>query len=331
MKRILIFVFIISMLITNISFAQNIEVGIPRSVSAGQLEDNNTFFIRWRNEASTNILLGDPEIAKDFFYQLDIYIREGERVISRNLSYSYSLLEVGEDGFFEININPVELGYTEKDVDIMKYTYSFRVRNGLRMSDILGSYFLRGSYSTPVNIGLVYPYSYASQWAIGELDKSIEYNLLTDSMKGNMRDIVTRAEFSEIIVRFYESKTGTEIPLQNSKVFIDSDDPYVLKAASMGFITGYLDGTFKPNNPIFRQDIAVIITRALKTIYKNMSFSYKPTDHSDEIQAYAYDSVMFLNYKGILKGDEKGNLNPLNNTTREEAAVLVVRTYEMFK
>lgn len=332
MKKIIILTLIFILLVTNFVFAQEIEVGIPRSVSVAQMEeDRNTFVIRWRNETTTNVLLQDSVLAKDFFFQVDIYIREGEKVISRNLSYYLYSVEKGDDGYFEININPVELGYTNNDVDIMKNTYSFRIRNGLKMSDILGSYFIKGSYSTPVNIGLVYPYSYASQWALTELDKSIEYDLLTDSMKGNMRDIVTRAEFSEIIVRFYESKTGNEIITKSDSVFIDSQDQNVLKAAQMGFINGYTDGSFKPNNPIFRQDIAVIITRALKNIYPDMSYSYKPMEHFEDIQAYAYDSIMFLNSRGILKGDEKGNLNPLNNTTREEAAVLVVRTYEMFK
>jgi len=331
MRKILLIAFVLILLTQNTTYAQNLDLGVPRSVSVSQIEsDPNTFRVKWRNEAATNILLSDPKIEKDFFYQVDIYMREGVKITTKNLSYRHSSMTVGEDGYYQLELNPIQLNYTSQNVDIMNNTYSFRIRNGLNMTDILGSYFIKGSYSTPVNIGLVYPYNYASQWAIVELDKSVEYNLLTEDMKGNMRDVVTREEFSEVIIRFIESKTGEEVSITSSNPFSDTDDPYVLKAASLGIIKGYVDGTFKPNNPIFRQDIGVMITRSLKTIYPNLDMSFVSIDNSELINAYAYDSMMFLNNKGILKGDEKGNLNPLSNTTREEAAVLMVRTYEKF-
>jgi uncharacterized protein YeaO (DUF488 family) len=46
----------------------------------------------------------------------------------------------------------------------------------------------------------------------------------------------------------------------------------------------------------------------------------------DSVSEYAKSSVIELNNKGILKGDNDGNINPKNNITMEQLAIVIDRT-----
>ena len=45
------------------------------------------------------------------------------------------------------------------------------------------------------------------------------------------------------------------------------------------------------------------------------------------VDAWAIEATDFLNEQGIMKGDENGNINPFDNTTRQEAVLLAYRAY----
>jgi hypothetical protein len=51
-------------------------------------------------------------------------------------------------------------------------------------------------------------YQGASQWAVPELDKALEYGLITDRIRQQMNAPITREEFAEIAVKLYEKGTG---------------------------------------------------------------------------------------------------------------------------
>jgi hypothetical protein len=53
---------------------------------------------------------------------------------------------------------------------------------------------------------------------------------------------------------------------------------------------------------------------------------------SDEnlISSYALESVKFMSKHGLIKGSN-GYVNPKGTTTREQAVLIVYRTYEMYK
>lgn len=52
----------------------------------------------------------------------------------------------------------------------------------------------------------------------------------------------------------------------------------------------------------------------------------------DDIEnvSWAKESILALNKKGIVKGDENGNFNPYNNVTRAEYILMLVRAFELF-
>lgn len=89
------------------------------------------------------------------------------------------------------------------------------------------------------------------------------------------------------------------------------------------YIKGNESGNFMPNSKITRQEIAVMVGRALELEGSKPDFK-----DADKIAAWADEFVAGLQDAEIVKGDDKGNFNPTNKITRAELAAMVVRAYE---
>ena len=82
------------------------------------------------------------------------------------------------------------------------------------------------------------------------------------------------------------------------------------------------DGSFAPDNPVTRQDAAVMIARLCEK--KGIALSGKgATADSDKIASYALESVEKLVGAGIISGFEDGSFRPAENLTRAQAAKLI--------
>ncbi|OHW61861.1 endoglucanase precursor [Andreesenia angusta] len=106
-----------------------------------------------------------------------------------------------------------------------------------------------------------------------------------------------------------------------SGAFAETETPEVLNGPQ--YIKGNESKEFMPNSKITRQEIAVMVGRALELEGSNPDFK-----DADKIAAWADEFVAGLQDAEIVKGDEKGNFNPTNKITRAELAAMVVRAYE---
>ncbi|WP_431026888.1 S-layer homology domain-containing protein [Lysinibacillus sp. LZ02] len=88
--------------------------------------------------------------------------------------------------------------------------------------------------------------------------------------------------------------------------------------ARQGFITGYPDGQFRPNESITRQHVAVILARVLQLEPKRnpVAFNDVPTSHP------YYESIMLVQQAGLVDG-VNGNFNPNVQITRAQMAKLL--------
>lgn len=161
----------------------------------------------------------------------------------------------------------------------------------------------------------------SSHWAYDSVINLAEKFILNGYLDGTFKpeSNITRAEFAKIIV----SATGSVDPYALS-TFKDVNNgdwyySYVSTAYSMGYITGYPDGTFRPNDNITRADICTIVNRVLKS--KNTSVSVFKDDSS--IPSYAKDAVYALNAKGVINGYQNGTFAPLTFATRAQTAKII--------
>ncbi|WP_342600196.1 S8 family serine peptidase [Psychrobacillus sp. FSL H8-0483] len=99
-------------------------------------------------------------------------------------------------------------------------------------------------------------------------------------------------------------------------------ESYIQKIAGLGFINGYADGTFKPNNHLTRAQAVSLIVRALglktdEVAPFNDIANYANETKSEIAAAYKY---------GIIKGDN-GNFKPADKVTRAQLALMIERAY----
>ncbi|MCT6922814.1 S-layer homology domain-containing protein [Metasolibacillus sp.] len=115
-----------------------------------------------------------------------------------------------------------------------------------------------------------------------------------------------------------------------SKTFKDvsKSSPYYDSIHTMtekGIISGYEDGTFKPNETLTRKHAAALLNRAV---------SVKATKNVDapkdlpKTNAY-YNDLMKLVNAGLLDVDAKGNINPNASLTRGEMAKILATAFNL--
>ena len=97
-------------------------------------------------------------------------------------------------------------------------------------------------------------------------------------------------------------------------------------ASASGVVTGYADGTFQPNAPITRQQLAAILWR-----YAGSPAAESGTDYADEsaIASYAATAVDWARDTGVITGRDGNRFDPGGRATRAQAAVILHRYMEL--
>ena len=133
---------------------------------------------------------------------------------------------------------------------------------------------------------------------------------------------ITRAETAAIIAKlsadFDENKDYAD---KFKDVAADKwYSGYINFAADKEYISGYNDGTFKPDSSITRAEFAAILAKA-RSIgpLENNKFSDVKDTH------WAAQYINALNLRGIISGYEDGTFKPDNTITRAEAVTMINR------
>jgi len=146
---------------------------------------------------------------------------------------------------------------------------------------------------------------------------------------------LTRSMLVAILARM----SGADLSAYNEVSFNDVDidswyGPSVAWAKETGVVSGYAnkDGSFsfKPDDRISRQDIAVMLNnyneKVAKKSYEQKATKLTFTDHQ-QIANYAKAAVESMQQAGIINGiknaDGSFRFQPLNNATRAEAATMI--------
>lgn len=91
-----------------------------------------------------------------------------------------------------------------------------------------------------------------------------------------------------------------------------------------GLISGYEDGTFKPDNSVTRAEFVIMLNKALGFTQKgNVTFS------DVSANAWYYDAVAIAVEAGYCAGYEDGTFKPNATITRAEAAVMIAKAKEL--
>ncbi|WP_020619617.1 bacterial Ig-like domain-containing protein [Paenibacillus daejeonensis] len=154
---------------------------------------------------------------------------------------------------------------------------------------------------------------------------------------------ISRADFALLLVRALDLNTGDDARTSetadsyNSEPFIDADtESYYYEeleqARIHGIVRGGADNRFRPHDAISRQDMMVMLARALRAAgYGGLELTeglgvLREFVDSGTVANYAALDIAALVKAGLVQGDPQGQLMPLAAASRAEAAVLIYRT-----
>lgn len=172
-------------------------------------------------------------------------------------------------------------------------------------------------------------------WAQSAVNTLASRMILQNANAGAFRanEPISRAEVAEMVTR----ALGILTDKSGSSKFLDVTltdwyFPSISIANEADIIRGYDDSTFKPDRNITRQEVMAIMSRVM-TYLGSTDNSNMTTAQAESILSRFKDDNKVANWAkidmakcvsaGVVKGDDKGYLNPLDNLTRAEMSQLI--------
>jgi len=150
-------------------------------------------------------------------------------------------------------------------------------------------------------------------------------------MDNNYDDYATREEFAELVMKLYD-ELGGSILSDGQNPFTDTSNSEIIRAQNAGIINGVSTTSFGPNQNLTREQLCVMILRALDasgTSYNSNINFQKTYSDQNEISSWALNSVKVLNSYEIINGSGEG-LDPKGTVTKEVAILMLYRAYNKF-
>jgi hypothetical protein len=139
---------------------------------------------------------------------------------------------------------------------------------------------------------------------------------------------LTRAQFATILTLALQLKPEGAVTSRFTDVQPDAwYAPYVELAAEHGLINGYGNGSFQPDQPVNRQEMVVMVIKAmgLQQVAQTSTEDTLDYQDKDKIPGWARGSVEIASRKGFLDNIAVGYFTGERLASRAEAAVVVYR------
>ncbi len=159
-------------------------------------------------------------------------------------------------------------------------------------------------------------------WAESYINTAVNQKIITGYPDGKFQPdkAVTRAEFATMVNKAL-GNTGTESLTFSDVSYGEWYYNDVAKAVAAAYTAGYDDNTFRPNNPITRQEAAVMISRIVPTYGEDANL--KTYSDYGSIADWAYDAVEKVNGKGYIGAYNDGKIHPADQLTRAQTAKII--------
>lgn len=140
--------------------------------------------------------------------------------------------------------------------------------------------------------------------------------------------VMTRGEFVAMLHEA-EGSPVVNYAMNYSDVSADSENAEAIRwATSEQLVGGYGDGRFGPENPVTREQMAMILYRMAQDDGMGFTGAWAfplPFDDAAEVSEYAYEAVCWVSMQDILGAAEGENFRPDQAVTRDEATAAVTQ------
>lgn len=197
----------------------------------------------------------------------------------------------------------------------------------------------------------------ASEWARNDVIKAREWGIVLKD--GDFREAISREEFTDAALRFLLYQSDMQQPAlsgiynyyiqknykQNSlKQFTDvRQDSAANIAGTLGIVNGDGNGKFRPQDPITRQEAAVLLSNIYDFYDGDRPTDYSPESEenedvlgrlsdeysdADKFGIWAAADVERMTRWDVMHGMGDGSFHPQEVYTREQCCAVFIRLYE---
>lgn len=173
-----------------------------------------------------------------------------------------------------------------------------------------------------------------SHWAASDIN-ALANRFIVDASNGNKFEpnkAITRAEFATYVVKALGLDGDASQAMRFSDVSqASAAAPYIGAAVKAGIITGITSNSFQPNSLVTREQMAIMMNRAMTasgnpvSLYGSSSSYLTRFNDYKTINATASDSVAKMVYADIITGMSGNKFGPKAQATRAQAAVMIRR------
>lgn len=289
-------------------------------------------------------------LAKDINSKVDVVIRSMDKssltpiaseTIGNRAGIQVSMLQEGKpvNADIQIAISYKPVGNEAADYE---YIVVYQVAKDGSLNIILNGRYNKETGKVTVNgvadgtyaIGFVkkmFEDTAKYKWAEKQISVLASKNIIrgTSETTYSPQKNITRADFLKLLV----NTLGLKIDINGSFDDIAANAHYyneVAIAKALGITSGLGNNKFEPSAQISRQDMMVMVEKALQIAGKSgvegSNVDLKRFNDADKIASYARKSVASLINEGIITGDGS-KINPTGKTTRAEAAIILYKLY----
>jgi hypothetical protein len=184
-----------------------------------------------------------------------------------------------------------------------------------------------------------------SDWAKDEIAELQELLIFPETtFSGNLTIPLTRYEFAKYALYFLLAQYNMEYSdffnsdyytaykdIHNLKdsgtPFSDVQDGFINLAYELGIISGYGDGTFRPDNPITRQEAAQLLLNVYCS-YSDRPTAFTQVTFTDNVSDWASDAVSKMYEWNVMQGVGENLFDPNGNYTAEQSLLTFFRLYQ---
>ncbi|WP_336773702.1 S-layer homology domain-containing protein [Paenibacillus sp. MMO-58] len=158
-----------------------------------------------------------------------------------------------------------------------------------------------------------------ASWAANAIQRATNAGIINGYGNGTFQPnaTITRAEFATMVAKAFglTNKNGSGFPDTSNHWASQS----IEALADQGLLTGYGDGTFKPDHEITRAEMVVVLSRL--TDYQKQT----ATTFNDISSSWASEQIKAFANAGIIDGKSQTTFAPNDSATRAESVTILMR------
>ena len=180
-----------------------------------------------------------------------------------------------------------------------------------------------------------------SNWFKSNYQEMQNLKILPDQFTGmDLKQPITRGEMCLLAVQAFEEATGNDLELDGTQYFTDTNDTNITKAYEYGIVSGYPDGTFRPDQRITRQEFFKLLenfcySAAFKPVLSVDANALSQFGDASALSSWAKESAQFCVTYSYVNGtkDASGSvvLDPTGTASRQEAMTMFLRAFKRVK